>query len=180
MPAFCDAASGARRSEPDIASPPGLHLDIVHDAGDWGAFSEIDGELKKAAAALERHPATRITSSRACVALSSAEIVRRLNREFRGHDKPTNVLSFPAARMRAGDAPRQLGDVVVAAEVVVAEAAEAGIPPMHHLQHLLVHGLLHLLGYTHETDPEAVEMERLEAEILGRIGVSNPYRGDRA
>jgi probable rRNA maturation factor len=75
---------------------------------------------------------------------------------------------------------RQLGDVVLAAEVVLAEAAEAGIRPLHHLQHLLAHGLLHLLGYAHETDDEAAEMERLEVEILGRIGVADPYSRHRA
>lgn len=176
MPAICDTVGEACESEPDLEPPLRLRLDIVHDAGDWGAFAPIEAILRRASAALERHPATRLTSSRACVALSSADVVRRLNREFRGYDKPTNVLSFPAAQAAGTTDARQLGDVVLAAEVVLAEAAEAGIPPVHHLQHLLVHGLLHLLGYVHETDAEATEMERLEVEILGQIGVPDPYR----
>lgn len=180
MPAIFDAAGGACESESDAEPPLGLYLEIVHDAGDWSAFAQMDSAMQRAAAALERHPATRLASSRACVALSSADIVRRLNREFRGQDKPTNVLSFPAAQVRAAGEPTQLGDVVLAAEVVLAEAAEAGIPPVHHLQHLLVHGLLHLLGFAHETDKEAGEMERLEVEILARIGVADPYHGGRA
>jgi probable rRNA maturation factor len=180
MPAPCDATGGACESESDAEPPLRLHLDIVHDAGDWGAFSQIETALHRASVALERHPATHLTSSRACVALSSADVVRRLNREFRGHDKPTNVLSFPASQPRVNGAePRQLGDVILAAEVVAAEAAEVRVPPVHHLQHLVVHGLLHLMGYTHETDTEAVEMERLEVEILARIGVADPYAAGR-
>lgn len=176
MPAIGDAAGSAGLSEPDPEPPLRLHLEIVHDAGDWSALAQSDAALMEAAAALQRHPDLQLASSQACVALSSADVVRRLNREFRGHDKPTNVLSFPAAGPRSGDGPRQLGDIVLAAEVVLAEALEAGIPARHHLQHLLVHGLLHLLGYEHETDAAAAEMERLEVAILGRIGVADPYR----
>ena len=179
MPAICDAPGGACESEPDPEPPLRLHLDIVHDAGDWGAFPQFETALRRAAAALERHPATRLASSHACVALSSADVVRRLNREFRGHDKATNVLSFPAPQLRSTAEPTRLGDVVLAAEVILAEAAEAGVPPVHHLQHLLVHGLLHLAGHAHDTDAEATEMERLEVEILSRIGVADPYRADR-
>lgn len=180
MPALCDAIGGACESEPDDEPPLRLHLDIEHDAGDWGAVAPIEAALQRAGAALERHPAIRIAPSRACVALSSAEAVQRLNRQFRGYDKPTNVLSFPAAQSAAGlEGETRLGDVVLAAEVVATEAVEARIPMLHHLQHLVVHGLLHLIGYTHDTDPEAIEMERLEAEILSRIGVADPY-GNRA
>ena len=179
MPAIGDAAGGACESEPDIEPPLRLHLDVVHDAGDWSAFPEVDMALQKVAAALDRHPAIRLIPSRACVALSSADVVRRLNREFRGQDKPTNVLSFPATQAGTMDS-QQLGDVVLAAEVVLAEAGEAGIRPLHHLQHLLAHGLLHLLGYVHETDDEAAEMERLEVEVLGQIGVADPYCRNRA
>lgn len=176
MPAPCEAGGQACDAEPDAEPPLRLQLDIVHDAGDWGTFPHVEAALHQAAAALARHPAIRVASARACIALSSAHAVRRLNREFRGRDKPTNVLSFPATQCHRADAPAQLGDVILAAEVVLAEAAEAGIAPVHHLQHLVVHGLLHLIGYAHDGDADAAEMERLEIEVLGRIGVADPYR----
>ena len=103
--------------------------------------------------------------------------MRRLNLAYRGKDAPTNVLSFPFQRPpgTAGDADAYLGDVVLAAETVRREAAERGIEPTHHLQHLVVHGLLHLLGYDHETDAAAEDMEGLETEILATIGIADPY-----
>ena len=108
--------------------------------------------------------------------LGSDALVRRLNRSYRGKDAATNVLSFPFQRP-PGAGPEDgtdLGDVVLAAETVRLEARERGIEPRHHLQHLVVHGLLHLLGYDHQTDTAAEEMERLETEILATIGDLGP------
>jgi probable rRNA maturation factor len=76
------------------------------------------------------------------------------------------------------DAPRALGDVVLAAETVLTEAVAAGIPPAHHFQHLVIHGVLHLLGYDHLTENEAEAMEALETTLLARLGIADPY-GDR-
>jgi len=103
--------------------------------------------------------------------------IHALNREYRGKDKPTNVLSFPAGEVAGlpADVPRLLGDIVVCAEVVRAEAAEQGKRAADHWAHMLVHGTLHLLGYDHETDIEAGEMESLEARILSESGVPDPY-----
>lgn len=100
--------------------------------------------------------------------------VRGLNARWRGRDKPTNVLSFPAA---AGGAPgpRALGDIVLAYETVEQEARAAGKPFLHHAAHLLVHGFLHLLGHDHETDAEAAEMEAREARILETLDIPDPY-----
>ena len=103
--------------------------------------------------------------------------MRRLNATYRGKDKSTNVLSFPAG----GDAQEPdaqavfLGDVVLALETVVAEAAQLGLTPLHHLQHLAIHGVLHLNGYDHETDEDAAIMEGLEIEILAGLGIPSPY-----
>jgi probable rRNA maturation factor len=115
--------------------------------------------------------------SEASVVLGSDALVRRLNRTYSGKDASTNVLSFPFQRP-PGAGPEDgayLGDVVLAAETVRLEAHERGIEPRHHLQHLVVHGLLHLLGHDHQIDTAAEEMERLEADVLATIGVSDPH-----
>ena len=101
--------------------------------------------------------------------------VRALNARWRGHDKPTNVLSFPAAgaeRLAEGAA---LGDIVLAFETLAGEAEATGIPLADHYRHLIAHGFLHLIGYDHQTDEEAERMEALETRILARLGVPNPY-----
>ena len=99
---------------------------------------------------------------------------RALNRQYRGIDRPTNVLSFPF------EAPPQvpsdhIGDLVICAPVVEREAADQGKPLEAHWAHMVVHGVLHLLGYDHETDEDAATMEGLEIAILGRLGFPNPY-----
>lgn len=95
--------------------------------------------------------------------------IQILNRDYRGKDKPTNVLSFPQ------NEPAMLGDIVLAYETVVREAKEQEKPLENHLRHLLVHGVLHLLGHDHEEDGEAEAMESLEARILSEMGIKNPY-----
>jgi probable rRNA maturation factor len=102
---------------------------------------------------------------------------RALNHEYRGKDKPTNVLSFPAGRIEGlpDDVPVQLGDIVVCASVVGEEAIEQGKAITDHWAHMLVHGTLHLMGYDHETDAEAAEMEALETQILMKSGLKDPY-----
>lgn len=116
------------------------------------------------------------------ITLSDDGRQRELNRIHRGLDRPTNVLSFPAAtpeeilRARPSDQPPLLlGDVVLARETLEQEAGAAHLPFGHHLVHLVVHGVLHLLGYDHERDDEAEVMERLEAEILSSLDVGDPY-----
>jgi probable rRNA maturation factor len=109
-------------------------------------------------------------------------LLRRLNRLWRGRDEPTNVLSFPAedGRPRAADAPLLLGDVVLAFETVALEARAQGKPLADHLRHLVVHGVLHLLGYDHARAAEARRMEALERRVLCRLGVADPYRQPEA
>ena len=110
------------------------------------------------------------------VLLTSDEAVAELNQRFRGKAGPTNVLSFPAPPNPHG----QLGDIALAYGVCVREAAEQGKSLEHHLMHLTVHGVLHLLGYDHETDGEAEAMEALERSILESLGVPDPYASERA
>jgi probable rRNA maturation factor len=109
--------------------------------------------------------------------------VRALNREYRGKDKPTNVLSFPmaspdslSAAAAGDDIEILLGDVVLAHETCEREAAERGIAVQDHAAHLLVHGTLHLLGYDHETgDEDAEAMEAVERRALASLGIADPY-----
>lgn len=109
---------------------------------------------------------------------------RTLNRDYRHKDSVTNVLSFPNMPeddgARPAGLPLLLGDVVLARETVLREAAAQGKPVADHTAHLLVHGLLHLLGYDHQESDEAEEMEALETEILASLGLADPYAGDRA
>lgn len=111
------------------------------------------------------------------VKLVDKDEMRTLNREYRNEDKVTNVLSFPVGD-NAGlpaDAGQALGDIVICAAVVIDEADRQGKAVGDHWAHMLVHGTLHLLGYDHESDAQAVEMEGLEARILMSNGVSDPY-----
>jgi probable rRNA maturation factor len=167
----------------DDEPPQRLVATIVAEDGDWSGFRLVEEAIQQAAAALARHP--RLRSARGgevTVVLGSDALVRRLNKAYRGKDAPTNVLSFAYQNLpgAAADDGAYLGDVVLAAETDRHEAADRGIEPRHHLQHLVVHGLLHLLGYDHDSDAAAEEMEGLEVEILAMIGVADPYAATTA
>lgn len=115
------------------------------------------------------------------ITLSDDAEVRVLNRDWRGKDKPTNVLSFPGlegamANLLPPDAPRPLGDIILAFETCRGEAADQGKSLADHTRHLVVHGVLHLLGFDHEDEAEAEEMEALETAILAGLGIADPYR----
>lgn len=116
--------------------------------------------------------------------------IAALNADFRGKPQPTNVLSWPSAERAAavaGDMPaaptpgldEELGDIAIAYDTCLREAAEAGKPMRDHSLHLIVHATLHLLGFDHERDRDAVLMEGLETEILGKLGVDDPYRDEQ-
>lgn len=169
-------AASASGSSADSEPPERLSVVIIHEAGDWSDFGAAGVAIKRAAAALADHP--RCGSARgveASVVLGDDALVRTLNRTYRGMDKPTNVLSFPFQTPSKAGPMNTLGDVVLAVETVAGEAVQLGIPPVHHLQHLVVHGLLHLLGFEHKTDAEAEDMEQVETEILITLGVADPY-----
>jgi probable rRNA maturation factor len=188
VPAF--AGGDGSQFKPDQADAPNgeppqprvslLDLDIVIDDEDWSAFGDAETIVTIAATAAAEQIGSHTDKAEVTIALSSDAEVAALNGTFRGKPKPTNVLSFPAAPQRNTPpygVPKPLGDIIIARQTVLREAADLGIPPSHHLSHLVVHGLLHLCGYDHETDQEAGAMEALETTILATIGIPDPYSG---
>ena len=159
-----------------LRGAPRHRIAVVVAAPEWrrrlrGAASVA---RKAADAALRAGPGRR--GGELSVVLADNRLSRRLNRTWRGKDKPTNVLSFPAADDAAPkSAPALLGDVIIAGGVTADEAAAQGKRLSAHLTHLVVHGVLHLLGHDHERDADARRMEALEVRILRGLGVANPY-----
>jgi probable rRNA maturation factor len=124
--------------------------------------------------AMARHPDTG--PAELCLRIVDEDESRQLNRDYRGKDRPTNVLSFVALdAIRPPEGPAYLGDIVICGPVVEREAAGQGKAVADHWAHLLVHGTLHLLGYDHESEREARVMEALETSILGEHGIADPY-----
>jgi probable rRNA maturation factor len=147
---------------------------VVEDAG-WQALlpdveTLVDAAARASLAALDAAPEGEIV-----VLLTDDETIRDLNARFRGQDKPTNVLSFPAAPSPG----RPVGDIALALGVCAAEARAQAKPLAHHLQHLVAHGVLHLVGWDHEDEAEAEAMEGLERRVLAGLGVPDPYAGER-
>lgn len=112
-----------------------------------------------------------------CLRIVEGDEMRALNNRYRGQDKSTNVLSFPADIGPLPGTPPVLGDIAICGQVVESEASRQNKPPLNHWAHLTVHGVLHLLGYDHQSEDEASVMESLEVEILSRLNIPNPYLG---
>jgi probable rRNA maturation factor len=156
----------------DKTADADMSIDVMIDSDVWKKHPGAEDTVRKAIA-----EATRVaphTPAEMAVTLTDDAAMQVLNKRWRGKDKPTNVLSFPAQATPGAAAPH-LGDIVIAFETTALEAEREGKPFAHHLTHLAVHGYLHLLGHDHETDREAKAMERLEAKILARIGIPDPY-----
>ncbi|TPV98950.1 MAG: Endoribonuclease YbeY [Beijerinckiaceae bacterium] len=150
-------------------------IEVAIEAKDWASL-EAPSKLVQTAilAAVEGSGLVLAANTEISVVLCGNALIRELNREWRGYDAPTNVLSFPAGGDPAS-APL-LGDIVIAFETASREAFEAGKPLRDHVAHLLVHGFLHLIGHDHVEAAEAEAMEALERAILGRLGIDDPYR----
>jgi probable rRNA maturation factor len=144
-------------------------LVVVEDPG-WRKIRGLLPRLKRAAAAAAKAVKFRGASS-LTVLLSSDRKLQSLNREFRGLDKPTNVLSFPAPPSQSG----YRGDIALALGTARREAKQAGKSLADHAAHLVVHGVLHLAGHDHARARDAKVMEKLEIDILRRLGIANPY-----
>ena len=163
----------AEDSESTGRSP--VDIDIFVEAGDWLPEAElarlVDQAVSAAFAETDANGASELS-----VVFSDDASIRTLNAQWRGKDKPTNVLSFPAFSVpKGGPLPPMLGDIVLASETVAREAALEGKPVANHITHLVIHGLLHLLGHDHETDAEAEEMEAIERAALARLAIPDPY-----
>ncbi len=159
-------------------------IDIRIEASSWagacGDAAELCRDAALAAIAVAQPAWRNVAIS---VLLTGDSTVQALNLAYRGRDEATDVLSFPLVdvsilengRARSEPEPILLGDIAVAYDVSSREADEAGKPLADHLRHLIVHGVLHLLGYDHEVDADAEIMERLEAAVLAGLGVPDPY-----
>ena len=140
-----------------------IDIEVEDDA--WAAaLPEVEGVVRRAAQ--QAAPPGDVV-----ILLTDDDAVRDLNARFRGKDRPTNVLSFPAP----ANARPHLGDIVLAHGVCAAEATDQGKPFADHLSHLVIHGILHLLGHDHEADDEAEAMEARERTLLAALGVPDPY-----
>lgn len=157
-----------------------IGLDLIVESPLWQAERGVRASLRRAV-----HEAAAMAATNAgelAIVLTDDSAIRSLNRDWRGQDKATNVLSFPAppdpltGKLKADGRPRLIGDIVIAYETAAREASAAARPFRHHLAHLAVHGFLHLLGHDHARDAEADAMEALEIAILARLKVPNPYR----
>ncbi len=155
-----------------------MQVDIAIEAGGWAGEEALRAVIERAAGAVFAEIGQDAPEDAELSLLFTDDAhIRVLNRDWRGKDKPTNVLSFPAFEVAPGDAvPPMLGDVALAFETVRSEAELEEKPFDHHLTHLIVHGLLHLLGHDHEEEDEAAIMEGLERAALARLAIPDPYR----
>ena len=153
-----------------------LTADFLVTAACGQAEQNADALVQRAIDAATKHASASASAAEVAIVLSDDSGLRTLNRDWRGIDAPTNVLSFPAASAPGElGQPRMLGDIAIAYETTRREAARDGKPFDDHLSHLVVHGYLHLIGYDHETDADADRMETLERRILASLGVPDPY-----
>lgn len=149
---------------------------IQRAAPGWRAIPRLAALARRAAlAALAASGVSTRADTEISVLFTDDAAMRDLNARWRGKDKPTNVLSFPAVAPDEIADALALGDIVLACETVMDEAERDGRAPADHVAHLVAHGVLHLVGYDHETDDEAEEMEALERRILVSLGAPDPY-----
>jgi probable rRNA maturation factor len=153
--------------------------EVLVTAECWQTEPNAEAVIHRAIEAAADIADADVADAELAIMLTDDAGIRTLNSNWRGIDKPTNVLSFPALQptgdIGEDDAPRMLGDIAIAYETTRREADTERKPFDHHLSHLAVHGFLHLIGYDHENDDDAEDMENLEREILGQLGIPDPY-----
>jgi probable rRNA maturation factor len=149
-----------------------LKIDVRVESDLWKHKDDIKSAARRAVTKAADVLST--PSAELAIVLTDDSAIRLLNRDWRGVDAPTNVLSFPAGR--AGGVPPFIGDIVLAYETIAGEAKAERKSFTHHIAHLAVHGFLHLLGYDHVRKKDAERMEEIERDILRRLGIPDPYR----
>lgn len=162
------------------AVKPDIFVDVR--AASWGDVQfDVTGLCHMAATETITSVPEASGAAEISIVLADDPFVSALNKTWRNIDAPTNVLAFPCSGSEedaVAGAERLLGDVIVAFQTTQREAADLDLPLEHHLAHLVIHGVLHLLGYDHVNDGDAAIMEKLEAETLARLGIGNPYEED--
>ena len=177
---FPDRGTGTfRKSFVTMALPAPPETEVLIVAECWGAAPDAATVVHRAIETAASMVDADTADAELAVMLTDDAGIRTLNKNWRGQDKPTNVLSFPALQPTGGqssdDGPRMLGDIAIAWETTRREADDEQKPFDHHLSHLAVHGFLHLVGYDHENDVDAEAMEHLERDILAALGIADPY-----
>ena len=163
-----------------MARPAPPQTEVLVTADCWLKEPGAEAVIHRAIEAAAEFADADTDDAELAVMLTDDGGIRTLNNNWRGIDKPTNVLSFPALQPTGDtpdDMPRMLGDIAIAYETTRREADEEDKTFEHHLSHLAVHGFLHLIGYDHENDDDADAMEALEREILAQLGIPDPYAG---
>jgi len=180
-------------ADPSDELPVELSVELLIEHPSWRELEQVEALVSRAAQAAAKAAAGLEEKSlgekslkeksgaggpfQVNINLSNDNAVQALNRQFRGRDRPTNVLSFPFETdfPEHIQAPAPLGDIIIAYETVMLEARQQHKRPEHHLAHLVVHGVLHLFGHDHQNDREAAQMEALEIEILNGLSIPSPY-----
>jgi probable rRNA maturation factor len=174
-----EAISGRTRNSGAMAQFALPITEVLVVADCWQTEPDAEAVIHRAIATAAEIVNAGPGEAELAVMLTDDAGIRTLNSNWRGIDKPTNVLSFPALQPTGpsgpDDAPRMLGDIAIAYETTRKEADDEQKPFDHHLSHLAVHGFLHLIGHDHEKDDDADAMETLEQEILAQLGIPNPY-----
>ncbi|MBB4076423.1 putative rRNA maturation factor [Bartonella fuyuanensis] len=151
-------------------------IDIMIKSAGWNDEEMLYNIAEKALTTTMHHVSLENVVSEISLLFTDDEHMAQINAQWRNKNKSTNVLSFPAFLLKAGNPPGPImGDIIIARETVVLEAKKEGKTFQEHLTHMIVHGILHLLGYNHETDDEAYQMEKLEREILQKLSIRDPY-----
>lgn len=171
--------NSARKNPESADTAIVMEIDFLTEDDAWLALPEREALARRAVGAVFKVLNAPEPPSELSVVFTSDEAVAGLNHAWRGKAGPTNVLSFPAAPGAAapgqGTGPGTLGDIVLAAGVVRAESEAQGKPLANHTVHLIIHGMLHLLGHDHAEDATAEAMERLEGEAMARLSLPDPY-----
>ena len=153
-----------------------LNVEIAIESDAWDKADDLESMTTRAILTAGEILQTKLREGAEVSVLFTNDVsVRALNKAWRKQDKPTNVLSFPAAKPGDLASAALLGDIILAFETISAEADEQGKSLSDHVTHLVVHGFLHLLGHDHEVEDEAVAMEASEVKILAKLGIADPY-----